>query len=218
MNKAGDTSFKVLGPWLGSRRRGYRSRPKRPQPASKPRVRIATEEAMAPPELLADYRAMLASDEALEPGFRSTVAGYLGNEFIDSRLVDIGEGRIRHMDANGITMHVLSIVPLGARRCESGGYGAPDERSTRCCRCDRPLYRPRGYRPTGTARSVARARAECEPARNAGVRSISTPAANTWTSRSTGPFWRPLPHWMLHLFTSPNAVPRNDQAVSRRWT
>ena len=86
-----------------------------PAPASKARVRIATEEAMAIPELLADYRAMLASDEALEPGFRSTVAGYLGNEFIDSRLVDIGEGRIRHMDATGMTMHVLSIVSPGVQ-------------------------------------------------------------------------------------------------------
>ena len=115
MNKSRRHFVQGAGALVGIATAGISEPAEAPPPASKPRVRIATEEAMAPPELLSDYRAMLASDEALEPGFRSTVAGYLGNEFIDSRLVDIGEGRIRHMDANGITMHVLSIVSPGVQ-------------------------------------------------------------------------------------------------------
>jgi 2,3-dihydroxybenzoate decarboxylase len=71
-------------------------------------LRIATEEAFAPPELLDRWRRMLAEDPDVDPGFRSLHGFYLTSDaerprFIADRLTDLGRQRIADMDATGST-------------------------------------------------------------------------------------------------------------------
>ena len=54
--------------------------------------RIATEEAWAPPELLATYRKMVASKSIDDPGFVALWTRLGANAQLVARLPDIGEG------------------------------------------------------------------------------------------------------------------------------
>ncbi|HEX3921759.1 MAG TPA: amidohydrolase family protein [Streptosporangiaceae bacterium] len=81
-------------------------------------LRIATEEAFAPPELLAAWRELLDSGSVDDPGFRSMWGFYLSSEserarFLRDRLQDLGERRLADMDAAGIDRQVISLTAPG---------------------------------------------------------------------------------------------------------
>ena len=82
-------------------------------------LRIATEEAYLPQEIPGLYRELLAEKTVDDPGFLSNWGYFLGNaermQKLASRLVDIGEGRIRDMDSTGIARQILSIASPGVQ-------------------------------------------------------------------------------------------------------
>jgi 5-carboxyvanillate decarboxylase len=83
-------------------------------------LRIATEEAFAPPELLARYKKLLADgDSSLDPGFRNQWGFYLGAGApatkLGDRIQDLGEQRIRDMDATGIARQIVSLTNPGVQ-------------------------------------------------------------------------------------------------------
>ena len=82
-------------------------------------LRIAAEEAFAPPELLHHYRELLSGGGDLDPGFVSLWGHYLGKSAqataLVSRIQDLGEQRIRDMDESGIARQVLSLTAPGVQ-------------------------------------------------------------------------------------------------------
>lgn len=80
--------------------------------------RIAVEEAFVTPEIMAQWYVVLASRD-VEPGFakmgESILARTPANKPMDDRLLDVGPGRIAHMDSIGIDMHVLSLTSPGVQ-------------------------------------------------------------------------------------------------------
>lgn len=81
-------------------------------------LRIATEEAFAPPELLARYRKLLA-DGYDDPGFRSLWGFYSGASpratALFERIQDLGERRLHDMDETGIARQILSLTAPGVQ-------------------------------------------------------------------------------------------------------
>ncbi len=80
-------------------------------------LRIATEEAFAPPEMIRLYRELLESPD-VDPGFRSLMGFYIGSQaerprFVFSRLQDLGELRLADMAARGIDRQVIGITAPG---------------------------------------------------------------------------------------------------------
>jgi len=84
-----------------------------------PYLRIATEEAFAPPELLTQYRKLIAEEPNLDPGFTSLMGFYLGSSpravQVMSRMTDLGEIRLRDMDDTGIAKQILSLTSPGVQ-------------------------------------------------------------------------------------------------------
>ncbi len=81
-------------------------------------LRIATEEAFAPAELIARYRKLL-DDGYDDPGFRSLWGFYSGAApratALAERIQDLGERRLRDMDDTGIAMQLLSLTAPGVQ-------------------------------------------------------------------------------------------------------
>src|SRR5271170_6409200 len=81
-------------------------------------LRIATEEAFAPAELLARYRKLL-DDGYDDPGFRSLWGFYSGNTpratALAERIQDLGERRLRDMDDTGLAMQILALTAPGVQ-------------------------------------------------------------------------------------------------------
>jgi 2,3-dihydroxybenzoate decarboxylase len=82
--------------------------------------RIATEEAFVPRELMKRYLRMLTDGTTDDPGFRSLWGFYAGDEGarttgVFARIQDLGDQRIRDMDATGIDMQILSISCPGVQ-------------------------------------------------------------------------------------------------------
>jgi 2,3-dihydroxybenzoate decarboxylase len=82
-------------------------------------LRIATEEAFAPPELLSLYRAKLARGSH-DIGFTSLMGYFLGSgsrhaAFAREGLADLGDIRLGHMDAAGIDHAVLALTAPGTQ-------------------------------------------------------------------------------------------------------
>jgi 2,3-dihydroxybenzoate decarboxylase len=82
-------------------------------------LRIATEEAFAPPEMMQAYRKLLA-DGIDDPGFTSLWGFYLGSKSqraveIIERLQDLGPRRIADMDATGIDKQIVSLTSPGTQ-------------------------------------------------------------------------------------------------------
>ena len=82
--------------------------------------RIAAEEAFAPPELFERYRALLDQGWRDDPGFSSLVGFYLTSKSpriarIAEQMTDLGELRLRDMDAAGITRQIVSLTAPGVQ-------------------------------------------------------------------------------------------------------
>ena len=85
-----------------------------------PYLRIATEEAYAPPELFERYRKLLEDGSHNDPGFASFMGFYLNNSGprlteIRAQIQDLGGRRIRDMDATGIAKQILSLTSPGVQ-------------------------------------------------------------------------------------------------------
>jgi 2,3-dihydroxybenzoate decarboxylase len=83
-------------------------------------LRIATEEAYAPPELFERYRKLLASGTVDDPGFESLMGFYLSNpspriKDVRDRLEDVGARRLHDMDLSGIDRQILSLTAPGVQ-------------------------------------------------------------------------------------------------------
>jgi 5-carboxyvanillate decarboxylase len=82
--------------------------------------RIATEEAFAPPDLIARYRKAISEGTVDDPGFKSLMGYFLFNDSprtnaIVERLQDMGERRISDMDASGIASQIVSLTAPGVQ-------------------------------------------------------------------------------------------------------
>ena len=82
--------------------------------------RIATEEAFATPELFDRYRKILADRSIDDVGFYSLWNYYLLNQSERTRMVieriqDLGERRIKDMDATGISKQILALTAPGVQ-------------------------------------------------------------------------------------------------------
>ena len=87
--------------------------------------RIAAEEAFATTELFERYRLLLKSGWNEDPGFASLMGFYLLNPTaritgIIRKMQDLGEERIRDMDATGIAKQVLSLTSPGVQIFDAG--------------------------------------------------------------------------------------------------
>lgn len=83
-------------------------------------LRIATEEAFAPPELIAEWRRMVRAGEVDDPGFLSLVGFYVTSQaerprLIAERLQDLGDRRLSDMDATGIDRQIVSLTSPGTQ-------------------------------------------------------------------------------------------------------
>jgi len=80
--------------------------------------RIAVEEAFITPGVLAGWKKVLASSD-VEPGFAKLGGSLLkpskGTDIFLGKLLDIGAGRIAHMDEVGMAVEVLSLTSPGVQ-------------------------------------------------------------------------------------------------------
>ncbi len=80
--------------------------------------RIAVEEAFVTREISDEWKKVLNS-KYVEPGFREMGKTILGDnpgtQTLHTHLLDLGAGRIAHMDATGIDMQVLSLTSPGVQ-------------------------------------------------------------------------------------------------------
>jgi 5-carboxyvanillate decarboxylase len=82
-------------------------------------LRIATEEAFAPAEMMDLYAEVLDADD-VDPGFESLMGFYMRHKSerattIFRRLQDLDDGRIADMDARGIDRQVIGITAPGTQ-------------------------------------------------------------------------------------------------------
>ncbi|NLP83584.1 amidohydrolase [Microbacterium sp. CFH 90308] len=88
--------------------------------ASRPYLRIATEEAWAPPELIDLYRRHLSERTIDDVGFESLMGYFLGSSHpqprsVVERLQDAAARRLADMDATGIDHQVLAMTAPGTQ-------------------------------------------------------------------------------------------------------
>jgi 2,3-dihydroxybenzoate decarboxylase len=92
-------------------------------PPDKPYLRIATEEAFCPPEMLDIYAGILAKGTIDDPGFISQWGYFMNSDsersvFVRRMLCSLGEDRIADMDAAGIDQAILSLTAPGTQCME----------------------------------------------------------------------------------------------------
>ena len=83
-------------------------------------LRIATEEAFAPPELVTMWQSMLAEGTCDDPGFVSLQGFFMRSNAerpaaVLARLQDLGDRRIADMDAAGIDRQIISLTCPGTQ-------------------------------------------------------------------------------------------------------
>ena len=82
-------------------------------------LRIATEEAFCPPELMRRFRQVLEDKSIDDPGFYKLWGFYGGQSerarLLSERIQNLGEGRLADMDATGIDRQILSITCPGVQ-------------------------------------------------------------------------------------------------------
>ena len=91
----------------------------RKTPGPAPYLRIATEEAFAPPEMMDEYRRILSRGN-VDPGFQGLMGFYMGSPSERARhimhcLTDLGDVRLAHMDACGIDRQVIALTAPGVQ-------------------------------------------------------------------------------------------------------
>jgi 2,3-dihydroxybenzoate decarboxylase len=84
--------------------------------------RIATEEAFAPAEMLAEYRKILDKND-VDPGFKGLMGFYMSSpsaraQHIMRCLQDLDQVRLQHMDEAGIDRQVIAITAPGVQVME----------------------------------------------------------------------------------------------------
>lgn len=84
-----------------------------------PYLRIATEEAYAPPEMLAIYSKILAKDD-VDPGFKGLMGFYMSSPSARATqimrcLTDLDQVRLQHMDEAGIDHQVIALTSPGVQ-------------------------------------------------------------------------------------------------------
>jgi len=89
-------------------------------PAERPYLRIATEEAYAPPEMISLWREHLANDTIDDIGFTSLVGYFLNSphpqpQAVVERLQDAGARRVADMDAAGIDHQIIALTAPGTQ-------------------------------------------------------------------------------------------------------
>jgi 5-carboxyvanillate decarboxylase len=94
------------------------------RPGQAPYLRIATEEAFCPREMLDVYRELFARPGA-DPGFRGLMGFYMTSPSARARhiiecLTDLGELRLRHMDEAGIDKQVIALTSPGVQFMDTG--------------------------------------------------------------------------------------------------
>lgn len=82
-------------------------------------LRIATEEAFAPAEMIRIYRQILDGPNP-DPGFVSLLGFYMSSQserarFIMDGLQDLGERRLQHMDDSGVDRQVIALTSPGVQ-------------------------------------------------------------------------------------------------------
>ena len=87
-------------------------------------LRIATEEAFAPPEMLDIYRKLLEKKD-VDPGFKGLMGFYMGSpsaraQHIIRCLQDLGQIRLQHMDESGIDKQVIALTSPGVQWMDAG--------------------------------------------------------------------------------------------------
>lgn len=87
--------------------------------ADKPYLRIATEEAFAPPEMLRIYEKILAGSD-VDPGFKGLMGFYMSSPSERARhimrcLQDLDQVRLGHMDEAGIDHQVIALTAPGVQ-------------------------------------------------------------------------------------------------------
>ena len=87
--------------------------------SDKPYLRIATEEAFAPPEMIRIYEKILAGSD-VDPGFKGLMGFYMSSpseraQHIMRCLQDLDQIRIAHMDEAGIDHQVLAMTAPGVQ-------------------------------------------------------------------------------------------------------
>ena len=86
---------------------------------TRPYLRIATEEAYAPQEVLDEFAKILESGDA-DPGFESLMGYFLRSEHpqprsVVSKIASLGESRLRDMDETGIDKQILALTAPGTQ-------------------------------------------------------------------------------------------------------
>lgn len=89
-------------------------------PDNKPYLRIATEEAFCPPEMLDIYAEILAAGKIDDPGFLSQWGYFMNSQsersvFVRRMLCSLGEDRIADMDAAGVDQAILALTAPGTQ-------------------------------------------------------------------------------------------------------
>ena len=84
-----------------------------------PYQRIATEEAFAPPEMLAIYRKIMEKGD-VDPGFKGLMGFYMSSpsdraQHIMRCLTDLDQLRLQHMDECGIDKQVIALTSPGVQ-------------------------------------------------------------------------------------------------------
>lgn len=91
-----------------------------PTDTARHHLRIATEEAWAPPEVIALYRRHLSDRTIADVGFSSLMGYFLGSthpqpQAVVARLQDAADQRLSDMDATGIDHQVLALTSPGTQ-------------------------------------------------------------------------------------------------------
>jgi 5-carboxyvanillate decarboxylase len=86
--------------------------------------RIATEEAFAPAEMLAEYRKLFEKSD-VDPGFKGLMGFYMSSpsaraQHIMRCLQDLDQIRLQHMDEAGIDRQVIAITAPGVQVMDKG--------------------------------------------------------------------------------------------------
>jgi 5-carboxyvanillate decarboxylase len=94
------------------------------RPAKAAYLRIATEEAFAPPEMLDIYRKLFAKAD-VDPGFKGLMGFYMSSpsaraQHIVRCLTDLDALRLAHMDEAGIDKQVIALTSPGVQFMDKG--------------------------------------------------------------------------------------------------